>query len=133
MFKPLAVLTQGRYDYVNVEELGVAVDQRDVVSRVLASPVGLGAKRLRQCAGALPLLLTLLMGTLRKKGSLAESDRMFVEAIAQAGTIIRAHRIMPAPPNPMGRSECPTTEAPAPKSRGTERFHLYNMIYHKIL
>ena len=33
------------------------------------------------------------MGTLRKKGSLADSDRMFVEAIAQAGTIIRAHRI----------------------------------------
>ena len=33
-----------------------------------------------------------LMGTLRKKGSLAECDRMFVEAIAQAGTIIRAHR-----------------------------------------
>ena len=55
MFKPLAVLTQGRYDYVNVEELGVAVAQRDAVSRVLASPVGLGADRLRQCAGALPL------------------------------------------------------------------------------
>ena len=54
MFKPLAVLTQGRYDYVNVEELGVAVAQRDVVSRVLASPVGLGAERLRQCACALP-------------------------------------------------------------------------------
>ena len=93
MFKPLAVLTQGRYDYVNVEELGVAVAQRDVVSRVLVSPVGLGAKRLRQCACALPHLLTLHVGTLRKKGSLAESDRMFVEAIAQAGTIIRAHRI----------------------------------------
>ena len=44
---------------VNVEELGVAVAQRDVVSRVLASPVGLGAERLRQCACALPLLLTL--------------------------------------------------------------------------
>ena len=35
----------------------------------------------------------LLMGTLRKKGSLAESDRMVVEAIAQAGTIIRAYHI----------------------------------------
>ena len=92
MFKPLAVLTQGRYDYVNVEELGVAVAQRDVVSRVLASPVGLGAEiaavRVRSAAPPYPL-----MGTLRKKGSLADSDRMVVEAIAQAGTIIRAHRI----------------------------------------
>ena len=33
------------------------------------------------------------MGTLRKKGSLADSGRMVVEAIAHAGTIIRAHRI----------------------------------------
>ena len=56
-------------------------------------PCGAGGRRVAAVRWRSAAPIYPLVGTLRKKGSLAESDRMVVEAIAQAGTIIRAHRI----------------------------------------
>lgn len=52
------------------------------------------------------------MGTLCKNGSLADRDRKDVPAFVQPALAFGHTALMPAPPKPMGRSKCPTMQAP---------------------